>query len=203
MHPRLEKLLKDQPALWRGTDITPQGVSGISTGFATLDAALPGRGWPVDALLEIVTKQWGIGELRLLLPSMAQLSRRGLWIVWIAPPYLPYAPALLNGGVDLNRTLMLTPKGDTDEILWSMEKVLCTQACGMVLAWPQRLAGYTVRRLQLAAGTGRSLGILFQTANRPSAAALRIRLQGDAETLRVDILKAQGGKRPATVILRP
>ncbi len=203
MNPKLEKLLKDQPALWRGADITPQRINGISTGFTELDAVLPRRGWPADALLEIVTSQWGIGELRLLLPSMAQLSRRGLWIIWIAPPYLPYAPALLNGGIDLNRNLILTPKGGTDEILWSMEKVLCAQACGMVLAWPQRLAGYTVRRLQLAAGTGRSLGILFQAENRPSAAALRIRLQGNTEALPVDILKAQGGKRPATVVLRP
>ncbi len=203
MNPKLEKLLKDQPALWRGADITQPSANGISTGFAALDAALPRRGWPADALLEIVTRQWGIGELRLLLPSMAQLSRRGLWIIWIAPPYLPYAPALLNGGIALNRNLMLTPKGGTDEILWSMEKLLCTQACGMVLAWPQRLAGYTVRRLQLAAGAGRSLGVLFQTADKPSAAALRIRLQGNAEALRVDILKTQGGKRPATVVLRP
>jgi hypothetical protein len=203
MDAKLEKLLKSQRLLWRGKEGLYQTTSSISTGFAQLDAVLPSRGWPRDALLEIITRQWGIGELRLLLPAMMEISRQGLWIVWIAPPYLPYAPALLEGGVDLSHTLVINPKNDAHADLWGMEKILRTQACGMVLAWPKRLAGHAVRRLQLAAEAGSSLGVLFRHTESPSAAALRIRLQSHAGMLRVDIIKARGSNRPATVSLRP
>jgi hypothetical protein len=200
MQKDLEKLLKSQSKLWRGSDISHQGVQGVSTGFAALDRALPAGGWPVDALVEIISRRCGIGELSLLLPAMAELNRRRRWVIWLAPPYLPYAPALLERGVDLNHHLVLSPG---DEILWSMEKLLRTQPCGMVLAWPKALPGHAVRRLQLAAEAGRSLGILFRTADIPSAAALRIRLQSEQRLLRVDILKARGGICRATVYLRP
>jgi hypothetical protein len=203
MEAKLEKLLKGQRLLWRGKEGPRQTTSGISTGFTELDAVLPSRGWPRNALLEVMTRQWGIGELRLLLPAMIEISRQGLWIVWIAPPYLPYAPALLKGGVDLNHTLVINPKNDAHGGLWGMEKILRTQACGMALAWPERLAGHAVRRLQLAAEAGSSLGVLFRQTGSPSTAALRIRLQSHGEMLRVDIIKARGGNCPATVSLRP
>lgn len=74
MNPKLEKLLKNQRALWRGGDTIHQGASGISTGFTALDAALPRQGWPADALLEIVSGERGeavVGKPRMrpLLPS--------------------------------------------------------------------------------------------------------------------------------------
>jgi cell division inhibitor SulA/protein ImuA len=199
----LKKLLKGQTKLWRGSDISHQDLQGIGTGFAALDRALPAGGWPADALVEIITRRWGIGELSLLLPAMAELSRQRRWVVWIAPPYQPYAPALIEGGVDLNHCLVVNPEDDAHDTLWSAEKLLRTEPCGMVLAWPKALPGHAVRRLQLAAEAGHSLGILFRTADIPSAAALRIRLQGERRLLRVDILKARGGTHPATVHLRP
>lgn len=53
-----------------------------------------GRGWPRAGLVEILTPQPGVGELHLLIPTLARLT--GLaparWVAWIAPPFEPYAP---------------------------------------------------------------------------------------------------------------
>ena len=71
--PRLLSLLHS-PGLWRGSE-HPASESGItdpvlSTGFPGLDACLPWQGWPTAALVEIITPQWGIGELQLVLPLL-------------------------------------------------------------------------------------------------------------------------------------
>lgn len=194
MNSKLEKLLQGHPGLWRGRDAVGNSAAGIKTGFAELDARLPGGGWPANALVEIVTAQWGIGELRLLLPAMARLSREQYWIVWITPPYIPFTPALTQADVDLSRVLVLTPEDSDKDILWSMEKVLRAAACGMALAWPKRLSNCTLRRLQLAAEAGHSLGVLFRPVEADtSPAALRIHLAPKDGALRVRILKARGG----------
>ena len=196
MNSELEKLLRNKPALWRGRDTISSAMTGIATGFTQLDDILPWGGWPPNALMEVVTLQWGIGELRLLLPAMARLSRQGRWVIWIAPPYLPCATALLQGGVDLNRTCILPLEGFSEDVLWSMEKALRTDACGMALAWPGKPTNHSIRRLQLAAETGSSLGIVFSSAaTGTSTAALRVLLSPEDSGLKVRILKARGGYR--------
>ena len=102
----LEKLLEN-PKVWRGS--SQAGIrTGLASGYPKLDRYLPGGGWPLEALTEILTGQYGIGELRLLMPALAQLSRDETqaqysgsseyaepgWIAWVAPPFQPYAPAL-------------------------------------------------------------------------------------------------------------
>ena len=196
MDGELEKLLRNNPALWRGHDTASSAMNGIKTGFTQLDAILPWGGWPSNALVEVVTLQWGIGELQLLLPAMARLSRQGYWVIWIAPPYVPHAPALMQGGVDLNRTCIVTLEDARKDVHWSMEKVLRTDACCMALAWPGKLAHHSLRRLQLAAETGNSLGVVFRSTDTgASSAALRIRLSPENGGLKVRVLKARGGYR--------
>ena len=202
MSAKLEKLLQDNPTLWRGRDTAHISVTRLKTGFAELDAVLPGSGWPTNALVEIVAAQWGIGELQLLLPVIAQLSRQHYWIVWIAPPYLPYAPALDQSDVHLSRILVLSPKDANHDTLWSMEKILRAEACGMALAWPEKLTSRSMRRLQLAAEAGNSLGVVFRTTDPGvSPAALRLHLSTQDNLLQVRILKARGRCRLDTVHL--
>src|SRR3989440_5853991 len=90
--------LLDRPDIWRGDSLSRTGAPTLPCGFPGLDAELPGGGWPAGALTEILLAHEGIGELRLLGPALAGLSRRGLRLVWIAPPHLPYAPALAAAG---------------------------------------------------------------------------------------------------------
>lgn len=202
----LEKLLEN-PRIWRGSSQI-DARAGLASGYPKLDRCLPGGGWPLAALTEILIEQYGIGELRLLMPALAQLSVEKTqaeytepgWIAWIAPPFQPYAPALQQYGIDLSRMLIVRPKDDS-ELLWSAEQALSSGTCAAVLLWPGTLDDRASRRLQLAAEKGHSWAIAFRpltARQQPSAAALRIELQSTGQGTRVHILKSRGG-RPAVL----
>ena len=59
------------PALWRANQLGGARAVVSPSGFALLDAQLPGGGWPHGALTELLLAQPGIGELRLLAPALA------------------------------------------------------------------------------------------------------------------------------------
>lgn len=190
----LEKNLLRRSDIWRGGNIA-HGDNAVPTGFAELDAQLPGRGWPCNALTEIEYTHDGIGELRLLLPALARLSLQERWISWIAPPYIPYAPALTFAGVNLARILLVHPR-TPQEALWATEQALRSGTCSAVLAWLKSPDERALRRLQLATETGESWGILFNkhAPQARSPAALRLRLEPALPGgLAVRILKRRGG----------
>ncbi len=198
------------PGIWRG-DRLEAGVDALPTGFAELDAELPGGGWPRGALTEILLGQEGIGELRLLLPALARASEQdfgakgGGWLTWVSPPHLPYAPALSGAGVRLEHLLVAQPKSEADA-WWTTEQALRSGACSAVLAWLKTPDERRMRRLQLGAETGHAMGVLFRhasAAEERSPAALRLRLEASAEGLAVHILKRRGGHlgRPVLVDL--
>jgi hypothetical protein len=110
------------PAIWRGGDCAPE-PSAMPSGFPELDAVLPGRGWPQAALTEVLLAREGIGEIRLTLPALARLQAGRRDVVWIAPPHLPYAPALAAAGLDLARLLIVRCHGVAEE-LWAYEQAL-------------------------------------------------------------------------------
>ncbi|MEW8499255.1 MAG: hypothetical protein AB2699_12140, partial [Candidatus Thiodiazotropha taylori] len=64
----------------------------MPTGHDALDAILPEAGWLQGALIEVISPQWGIGEIELFLPAMAAATQADKQLVWIAPPYIPYPP---------------------------------------------------------------------------------------------------------------
>lgn len=197
---RLRSLL-DSPNLWRGSEhylaATTQASGhfpGLPTGFAALDASLPWRGWPANALVEIITPLWGTGELQLVLPLLRRISLAGKSALWFSPPCIPYAPALAGAGVDIARMIIVTPP--PAEVLWGIEKALQNKACTLVLAWPGHLSGKHIRRLQLAASTGQTLGILFHHRNiRHSASVLRLRAEAEEDVMALTVLKARGSYR--------
>lgn len=190
----LDSLLQ-RTDVWRGGVAAPP--AGLASGFAALDARLNG-GWPRGAVSELLFARAGIGELTLLMPALARLSREGRWLVLVAPPYVPYAPALVRAGVDLARAVVVEP-GAAREALWAAEQALRAGACGAVLLWREEIEPRALRRLQLAAETGGGLGVLFRSlrhAGESSPAALRLRLRGIAgrrRRLEVAVLKRRGG----------
>jgi len=176
--PAIDSLLARNPALWRGCDLAGQGNHGHPTGFTPLDAILPGRGWPRSGLMEIITPCWGSGELQLLLPLMRAVAARGQWILWVSPPYRLYAPALVQAGIDTRQVLVVDVDARCRDALWTMEKALQNSHCGLVLAWQNWLPTAVLRRLQLAASTGDTLGVLFKHSDSEhSPSPLRLHLK--------------------------
>lgn len=51
-------------SLWRANQLGSSVTSVVSTGFADLDAALPGGGWPCQSLTEILQPQPTVAEWR-------------------------------------------------------------------------------------------------------------------------------------------
>jgi cell division inhibitor SulA/protein ImuA len=201
--PGLAAALDQHPGIWRGAELARSARSGIASGYAALDAELPGGGWPCGALTEILPQHEGIGELRLLGPALARLAARGKFIAWIAPPYLPYAPALAAAGIALARIVIVKTASDGDT-LWAAEQALASAACGGVLVWPHQISYTQLRRLQLAAEDGRSLAVLFrpsQAAREPTPAALRIALATSAGGLALSILKRRGAPLSRPILL--
>lgn len=182
------------PALWRGGDLAGVRHPGIATGFPLLDKELPGSGWPVGGLTEILPAHEGIGELRLLGPALATLAANSRKLAWIAPPYLPYAPALAAAGILLSQLLIVRASHQQDA-LWAAEQSLRSGACGGVLLWTDTQDQTILRRLQLAAEHGHALAFLFTSPglhSRTSPAVLRLRLESSQGGLAVHIIKRRG-----------
>jgi hypothetical protein len=196
---QLARLL-EHPAIWRGRSAARAEV--LPTGCAAFDACLPGRGWPRTGLIEILVSRFGVGELYLLFPALAALTRRpaARWCVWVAPPLEPYAPALSAHGAVLERMLVVRPSAQRgSESLWAFEQTLGSGASDIALAWATRSPrARAIRRLQLAAERGKSLGVLFRplrAARESSAAVLRVAVEPNLDGARVTLLKSRGGAR--------
>ncbi|MCQ9379428.1 translesion DNA synthesis-associated protein ImuA [Methyloversatilis sp. XJ19-49] len=183
------------PSLWRAGDVSPTVPNGIPTGHAALDDALPGQGWPVGEMTELLTDCSGHGELSLLMPLLAGAETEGSWRVWVAPPHLPGVSALAAAGVR-SRHLIVVRADTAGERVWAMRQALRSGVCSVVVGWLDRVDNALLRRLQLAVREAAIPLILFRPlpqAQHASPAALRLQLSARAAgVLRIDILKRRG-----------
>ncbi len=203
------------PALWRAHRLGRAGAATVwRSGFAALDAELPGGGWPCQALTELLLPRPGIGEVRLLAPVLAAArqtepgaARRAMLF---APPALPCAQALGQMGVDARDLVVLPGPAPCDawaargrppvatDLLWALEQALRSGAAGLLLAWlPGPLSGDRLRRLQLAAQAHDAPAFVLRGLEarlQPSPAPLRLALQPlpDPDALSVQLLKRRG-----------
>jgi len=187
--------LLDAQRVWRGAAALVQRGASHPTGHAALDNRLPQGGWPDRALSEILLPADGVGELALVFPTLARLSQAGQRVALIAPPYRVHAPGWAHAGVAL--PLLQVVQAHARDALWAAEQCLRSGACAAVLCWPHHADDRALRRLQVAAETGQCLGFAFRDAKHarnPSPAALRV--QVEAETRQVRVLKCRGGLAP-------
>jgi len=188
----LDSLLAAQ-TLWHAGRHPATTRDGEPTGHAALDALLPQRGWPRRALTELLLPADGVGELALLMPTLARLSREGGTLALVAPPYLPYAPAWQAAGIDLGALQVI--EAAPRDALWAFEQCLRSGACAAVVGWPRQADAQALRRLQVAADSGDCLGFVLRDrkhAANPSPAALRLEHDGDGWRVR----KCRGGPAP-------
>ena len=220
LHPALLAPESLHPALWRAHQLGRAQEAVVASGYAELDAQLPGGGWPARVLTELLLPHAGVGELRLLAPVLAALQRQQRSVMWLDPPAAPCAWALSALGLDVRQLVVVHSRGGlrgrarhllpAADILWALEQALKSGHLGAVLAWlPARLPADALRRLQLAAQAHDGPVFLLrdvQLGLQPSAAPLRL-LLGSAgpDLLRVALLKRRGPPlaQPLTLALAP
>src|SRR5690606_21468454 len=163
------------------------------TGFAALDGELPGQGWPLGSLIELMPSQPGIGEIFLLQPALARLDTERS-IALVHPPYIPYFHCWKNWRLENHRLLCINPQTPSDT-LWATEQILKHNACAAVLCWASHVRLAALRRLHLIAQQTDALFILLRPQNaaqQASAAPLRLRLKPCPQGLETLIIKRRG-----------
>lgn len=190
------------PALWRGNECASVSIPSVPSSFTELDMLLPGGGWPREALTEIYFERPGIGELQLVMPALARLTQNEACLALIAPPYIPYAPALVRHGVRLSHLMLIRPQ-TVEAQFWAAEQVLRSGSCGAMLFWVSRFTERALRRLQFAAEGSGALVMLFRMPRAMpfASAALRLHVSKAHSRTIVRILKRRGGGIPAPVVL--
>lgn len=178
------------PALWRGSQLPTFSHACVPTGHAVLSAELPGAGWPLGQLTELLVARAGIGEIRLLLPALqAHAPQRRIALLQPGPMPCPTA-----WGPAAHRLLWLRPTREADAP-WAAEQVLKNGSCAALLYWQDALPTAALRRLHLAAQTTDLLFFMIRSpaaAARPSPAPLRILLQPAPHGVQATLLKRRG-----------
>lgn len=197
------RALLEHPEIWQAGGASQASRRVFPTGFKQLDLALAG-GWPANSLIELLVGQWGSGELRLLMPALRAVSlgdmpaaRTDGWILFVDPPYIPYAPGLAVAGIDLARVLVVRCQRP-GENLWAMEQALRSEHCAVVAGWCGQAGQHQLRRLQLAAETRRCWMLLFRPVRfrqqrSPAALRLAVRSLPGQKGIHVDIIRQRAG----------
>ncbi|MDD2925187.1 translesion DNA synthesis-associated protein ImuA [Rhodoferax sp.] len=185
-------------ALWRADALARSASAGggaVASGHAALDAQLPGGGWPLGALCDILQDHSGQHEWRLLLPTLRTLTQT---VVLVGPPQMPFGPGLAAQGLDV-QALCWVRADSPAERLWAAEQVLQCAGVAALLLWLPQTRAEPLRRLQLAAQAhAKLLWVMRPASARHEASPAVLRLWVGAgpvaqpDALAVHILKRRG-----------
>ncbi len=191
--------------VWHADALAGAPTQVVATGDATLDAQLPGGGWPVGALTELLQPPGVHSEWRLLLPALARCGHGT--VVLVGAPHTPFAPALAAQGLRSARLLWVMAQAGAAR-LWAAEQALRCADVDAVLLWLPQARGEAVRadqlrRLQLAAAEHHKLLFVMRTSTaRPEASPAALRL-AVAPAPQGDALEVQGRKRRGPPLAQP
>lgn len=215
----MSPLLIDSPHLahvWRAGELASNSLQTVATGYAALDSVLPGGGWPLASLTELLQPQAGLYEWGLLLPALAamQKTQARAWTVLVGAPHAPFAPSLAAQALDMQRLLRIhAEKNDAPALLWATREALQCADVGAVVAWLPDARSAHLRRLQIAAQTHNKLLFVFRlqrAQHESSPAPLRLLLQAANHGLNssvnmghllVDVFKRRGPPLATPVLL--
>lgn len=158
----------ERPSFRRVTDVLR-----LPTGFREFGKLLPEPGWPRGCLVEWLSVGVGTGISTLALLATRQPANDDLMVLIDGPgDFFPPAATLM---LNLDRTVVVRPQNSAD-LFWTLEQSLRTKGVGTVLCAVDRMPTQAFRKLQLAAETGGSLGVLLRpekTRGHPSFAEYR------------------------------
>lgn len=170
-------------------------LSSVSSGFAELDNTLAG-GWRNGVVMDILLDEADVAELKVLLPTLAQLSRQQeRWVLWVAPPEIPDDQVLELAGLDISRVLVVRTETISNRLA-TIERALSYGECSAVVAWPGAISESELNRLQIAAHKGRSYCYLMrdsESAITKASAVLRLKLTADGDGTGSELMRRQGG----------
>jgi hypothetical protein len=177
---RLMDELRRQVGRWEAS--APHEEVTFSSGTTALDRLLAASPLRYGMLTEWLSGLARSGAATLSLLCAREACRPGGALVVIDRQQTFYSPAAAAWGIDLERLLIVRPRGIADE-LWAAEQALRSPAVAALWATINRLDGHAFRRLQLAAQAGRTLGLLLRPAyvrGQPSWADVRLEVSGKA-----------------------
>ncbi|MEP0177036.1 MAG: translesion DNA synthesis-associated protein ImuA [Paraglaciecola sp.] len=193
MHPTIN-YLKNKNLLWQANHTDHNKKNELHTGYQELDYALQG-GFPEHGVID-VRSPLGIGELRLLLPSILLRQQQDIaeLTTLIAPPMDVNAEMLAEFGLSLERVILIKPSSEQDT-LWSAEQSLKSGCCHSVVIWHSYLSVAQTRRLQLAAEKGNCLLFIIRQPNQEHISlpvSLGLHLSPDKAGINAQITKRKG-----------
>lgn len=191
--------LPNTQTLWRASELATHDTPALPSGHTALDAALPGGGWPLGPLIDVLLPPGGHPEWRLLLPALQQVRAA---TVLVGCPHLPHLPALTAQGLKPRPLVHITAHSATER-LWAAEQALHCHELGALLVWLPAASPAALRRLQLSpraagddTGTPPPLVLALRPrAHRHEACAAPLRLSVDSlgrDGLRVEVFKRRG-----------
>lgn len=188
--------------IWAASELATSQGKVVPTGSAQLDAHLPGGGWPVGALVEILQTPGSPCEWRLLLPGLAQTSGA---LALVGAALAPFAAGLAGQGLNPQRLLWINT-GLSSDRMWAAEQALRCKDVGAVLAWLPMVRTEQLRRLQMAAAEHAKLLFVLRPTDaqrESSPATLRLMTSNlpEADVLMVNILKRRGPPLAQTLAL--
>ncbi len=200
--------------LWRGSSLSTAAYPTLPSGFAALDAELPGGGWPTRAAVEVLVPLPGVLEWRLLAPGLqawwaAQAppavpatGRRSRApapahhlrpLLLVNPPHTPHLPGLQALGLPASALIWVSTTTPA-QALWAAEQAIKSRVA--VLAWLPEARPEQIRRLQVSALGSDAPAFLVRpdsVQRQSSAAPLRVLARpGDGWMLDVHLLKRRG-----------
>jgi protein ImuA len=133
----------------------------VSCGSPPLDRMLPGGGLRWGTLIEYLAPAAACGAAGLAMAAAREACRAGRTLVVVDRRCTFYPPAAAAWGIDLSRLLILQPVSSAEE-LWALDQALRCPGVGAVFYACGPLDAREFRRLQLAAETGGTLGLLLR-----------------------------------------
>jgi protein ImuA len=181
------------PHVWRGRELAQAQEATVASGHPALDAHLPGGGWPLGNLVEVLQQDAQQHVWQLVGPGLAAVMAREGPAVLVHPPYQPFGPSLRAQGIAPERLLWVQAEAARAR-LWATEQALRCGDVGAVLAWLPQAKAEDLRRLHLCAQSGHKLLVVFRpqaVRDQSSPARLRLLVQG-MDQLEVLVLKRRG-----------